>query len=146
MNVAIALKAEISRIARKELRSETDGLKKSVSTYRHEIAALKKRIAVLERQSKSGTRRAEREEQVQEESDAGTRLRFSAARFAAQRKKSGLSAAKYAKLLGVSGLSVYKWEGGQTRPRRAQLEAIAAVRNLGKRELAARLEHLEAAE
>ncbi|GAC1531162.1 MAG: hypothetical protein NVS2B4_10360 [Ramlibacter sp.] len=97
-------------------------------------------------QSNSGTRRAQRGEQVQEEGDSGTQLRFSAARFAAQRKKSGLSAAKYAQLLGVSGLSVYKWESGQTRPRRAQLEAIAAVRGLGKREVAARLEHLEAAE
>lgn len=146
MNVATALRAEISRIARKELRSETDRLKKSVSTYRREIAALKKRIAVLERGSKSGTRRAERADQVQEEGNTNTQLRFSAARFAAQRKKSGLSAAKYAKLLGVSSLSVYKWENGQTRPRRAQLEAIAAARNLGKREAAARLEHLEAAE
>jgi DNA-binding transcriptional regulator YiaG len=47
-----------------------------------------------------------------------------------------------AKLLGVSSVSLYKWESGQSRPRRAQLEAIAAVRSIGKREAMARLEML----
>jgi hypothetical protein len=34
---------------------------------------------------------------------------------------------------------VYHWETGKSRPRAAQLAAIAAVRKLGKREVAARL-------
>ena len=45
-----------------------------------------------------------------------------------------------ARLLGVSGVTLYKWEGGEVRPRRAQLEAIAAVRGIGKRVALARLE------
>lgn len=132
------------------MRSEFEALRKASTTHRHEIAALKKRIQQLERQVKLTSK-------VESRSNKGTRpdtvsegsarqLRFSAARFAAQRKKVGLSAANYAKLLGVSALSVYKWESGQTRPRRAQLEAIAGIRSLGKREATARLEHLEAAE
>ncbi|MFM8575649.1 MAG: helix-turn-helix domain-containing protein, partial [Limnohabitans sp.] len=55
------------------------------------------------------------------------------------RKKLGLSAAEMGQLIGVSPQSIYHWETGKTRPRASQLEAIAAVRKLGKREVAARL-------
>jgi transcriptional regulator with XRE-family HTH domain len=44
-----------------------------------------------------------------------------------------------AKLLGVSALSVYKWESGKTRPRAKQIEAIATLRGMGRREAAKRL-------
>ena len=40
-NIASLLKAEMSRLARKEVRAETASLKKSVGIYRAEIAALK---------------------------------------------------------------------------------------------------------
>ena len=66
-------------------------------------------------------------------------LRFRVAGFANLRKKWGLSAAEMGQLLGVSAQSVYHWESGKSRPRAAQLAAIAAVRGLGKREVAARL-------
>jgi DNA-binding transcriptional regulator YiaG len=42
-------------------------------------------------------------------------------------------------LLGVSNQSVYHWETGKSKPRAAQLQAIAAVRKLGKKEVAERL-------
>jgi DNA-binding transcriptional regulator YiaG len=42
-------------------------------------------------------------------------------------------------LLGVSNQSVYHWETGKSKPRAAQLQAIAAVRKLGKKEVAQRL-------
>lgn len=142
-NIASVLKAEISRIARKELRAETESLKKATATYRREIAALKKRIAVLERQVKRGPRAAPKSEDLGGEGEA-RQLRFSATRLAAQRKRLGLSAADLARLLGVSALSVYNWEGGKTRPQRPQLEKIAAVRKLGKREVRQQLESLAA--
>ena len=146
-NIATLLKTEIARVARKDLRAETEALRKSTATYRKEVAALKRRVAGLEvqlkRVAKSASARPVRAE-AQGESDA-QQLRFSAKRFAAQRQKLGLSATSFAKLLGVSALSVYKWESGKARPRRAQLEAIAATRGLGKREVQSRLEVLEAA-
>ena len=49
-NVASVLKEEIARVARKEIRRETSSLKKSSTTYRSEIAALKRRVHELERQ------------------------------------------------------------------------------------------------
>jgi len=42
-NIATLLKTEISRVARKELRGESQALKKAVSAHRSEIAALKRR-------------------------------------------------------------------------------------------------------
>lgn len=47
-----------------------------------------------------------------------------------------------AKLLGVSALSVYKWESGKTRPREKQIQAIAGIRTLGKRAVQQRLGEL----
>jgi hypothetical protein len=55
-NIASVLKDEISRISRKEIRRETSSLKKSSTSYRSEIAALKRRVQELER----GLRRAGR--------------------------------------------------------------------------------------
>lgn len=43
-NIASFLKSEISRIARKEIRAETETLKKASSQYRSDIAALKRRL------------------------------------------------------------------------------------------------------
>ena len=47
-NIASLLKSEISRVARKEVRAETAGLKKALSSSRSEIAALKRRALALE--------------------------------------------------------------------------------------------------
>ena len=139
-NIAAVLKDEIARIARKEVRAQTEDFRKASSQYRTHIAALRRRIDELERQlkrvRKTGGRAAAADAGDGEE--GGRQLRFSAARFAAQRRKMGLSAADFATLLGVSGQSVYKWEHGEARPRARQLEAIAALRGVGKREAAAR--------
>jgi DNA-binding transcriptional regulator YiaG len=70
---------------------------------------------------------------------AGMKRRFSATRLAAHRAKLGLSAAIYGQLVGVSGQTIYHWEQGKARPRAAQLESLAAVRDLGAREVAERL-------
>jgi DNA-binding transcriptional regulator YiaG len=140
-NIASVLKEEIARVARKQQRAEVAQLKKSVAQYRGQIAELKRRMQALERQvrrlGRGGGRAAAAEDEGE---DSGPSLRFSAKGLAAQRKRLGLSAASVAKILGVSALSVYKWESGKTRPRTRQLEAIAQLRKMGKREALARLE------
>ena len=139
------LKSEIARLAKKEVRAETQALKKTSVAYRSEIAALKRRITGLETQIKKlgkGAGRAEAAETPEEE--GGPALRFRVAGFAALRKKLDISAAEMGKLLGVSAQSVYHWETGKTKPRASQLTAISAIRKMGKREVAAKLgEHSE---
>ncbi len=136
-----ALKAEIARVARKELKDELLALRKATTGHRSEIASLKRELKTLRSQLKANTRvvKAVMPAQVAQEPVAGRKIRFSAESFAAQRARLGLSQAQMAQLLGVSGLSVYKWESGKVQPRAAQLERIAAIRGLGKREAAARL-------
>jgi DNA-binding transcriptional regulator YiaG len=69
-------------------------------------------------------------------------VRFSARSVKAQRARLGLSAADYAKLVGVTQLTVYNWESGKTRPRQEQLASLVSVRGIGKREAQKRLELL----
>jgi len=133
-------KSEISRLAKKEVRTETQALKKASSQYRGEIAALKKRVMSLEQQLKKLSKGAgsSNAPEVLEDQGGGA-LRFRAEGFASLRKRLGISAADMGRLLGVSLQSVYHWEAGKTRPRASQLAAIAAVRKLGKRAVVARL-------
>lgn len=139
-NLAITLKHEITRLARKELRSETDALKKAVASYRSEIAALKRRLVALEKQQKRTSKAVPAAPSADQPSKKDQR--FSAKGFAMHRARLGLSAADYGKLLGVSSLSVYKWESGQVRPRARHIPVIAALRSIGKREATKRLEQL----
>lgn len=142
-NIAVVLKDEIARIARKEVRTQTQDFKKASAQYRSHIAALRRRVDELERElkrvRKGGARAAPA---AAEDTAEGKQRRFSPTRLAAQRRKLGLSAADFATLLGVSGQSVYKWEHGEARPRAQQLEAIAALRGVGKREAGERLEKM----
>ena len=143
-NIAAVLKDEIARIARKEARAQTAEFKKASAQYRAHIAALRRRIEELERQLKrAGKAAVAKGSEPEDDDDQSVSRRFSATRLAAQRRKLGLSAADFAALIGVSGQSVYKWEHGEARPRARQLEAIAALRGIGKREAATRLAQLQ---
>lgn len=136
------LKSEIARIARREARSETRALKKANVQYRADIAALKRRLNEAERavaRLARGQNRVTRLSADEPTPAAAPGLRFRVTGFANLRKKLGLSAAEMGRLVGVSAQSVYQWETGKARPRPAQLQAIAGVRQLGKREVAARL-------
>ncbi|MBK6867179.1 MAG: helix-turn-helix transcriptional regulator [Burkholderiales bacterium] len=136
-----ALKSEITRLARKEIKTDLLSLRKSVTAQRSEIAALKREIKALQSQVKSNQKTLKTVQPASPAEDETPRrvLRFSAERFAAQRAKLGLSQAQMAQLVGASTVSIYKWETGKVRPRAAQLERIAAIRKLGKREAMARL-------
>lgn len=138
-NFAQQIKGEISRIARKEVRAETQALKKASTQYRSEIASLKRHIAGMEASIKKLSQGKSATAAEPEEGGEFPSLRFRVAGFAALRKKLGLSAAEMGKLIGVSAQSVYHWETGKTKPRASQLLAISAVRKMGKKEVAAKL-------
>ena len=146
-NIASVFKEEISRIARKEVRRETAGLKKANSTYRAEIASLKRRAQALEKALRQAMRRrATAPASTGSRSDdegPGRGLRFRPKGLAKLRERLGLSARECGLLLGVSGQSIYLWESGRARPSGKSLEGIAQLRKLGKREAAARLEGLQ---
>jgi DNA-binding transcriptional regulator YiaG len=143
-NIANVLKAEIARVARKEVKGQTQQFKQAATQYRAEITALKRRAQALEKQIARLLKATAKKGAPEKESvePGASRLRFSAKGLAAQRKRLGLSAAEVGALVGVSAQSVYKWEEGKSRPRARQLPAIASLRGLGKKEAAARLSAL----
>jgi len=143
-NLATALKAEIARIARKELKSETTALKKAAATYRSEIASLKRRAQTLEQEVRrmKGGRSDKPSSSSGEIEDDRKSVRFSAKGFASQRKRLGLSASDLGLLIGTTSQSIYNWEEGKARPRGKYMPAIAALRTLGKK---AAIAHIEAA-
>jgi DNA-binding transcriptional regulator YiaG len=142
-DVAGVLKEEIRRLAKKEIKAETAATKQAVAQYRREIANLKRQVA--EQQKKIAFLENREKKRLEEPQTDGVaeNVRFSARSVKAQRDRLGLSAADYAKLVGVSPLTIYNWEKGKTRPRQEQLAALVAVRDIGKREAMSRLELLE---
>lgn len=145
-NVAAVLKAEIARVARQQLKAELSPLKKALQgqrvllrKQRERIDALQKELAALKRGRKTASASATPAEDAE-----GPRRRFSATRLKAQRRRLGVSAAEFARLVGVSAQAVYGWERGLSRPAAPSLERIAELRALSKRQAAQRLAALDA--
>lgn len=131
-----SLKSEIARVARKELKDELLALRKATTSHRSEIAALKRQVKSLASALKASTkasRASSKDVATDEPATAG--IRFSAARLASLRAKFGITQAQMASLLGVSYLSVHKWEAGAAKPRATQLQKIAAVVKMSKRDV-----------
>lgn len=143
-NIAAVLKDEIRRLARKEAKSQGIVARRAVAQHRREIARLKKLIQL---QSRKIASLAQGGGAVASESisDDGMKIRFSSRSVRAQRRKLGLSAQDYGKLVGVSGQTIYHWEMGRARPRKSQFERLVGVRNIGRREAATRLQSLGSA-
>jgi DNA-binding transcriptional regulator YiaG len=138
-NIASVLKEEIVRLARKEVRAETESLKKASAHFRSDIAGLKKRVSALEKQLAHAEKKAAGKASSSAATAGATRTRFSAKGLATQRQKLGLAAADMGALLGVSAQTIYNWEAGKSKPRAQQLAAIASLRGMGKRKAKAQL-------
>lgn len=133
-----ALREEIRKQTRKELRASLDKTKKLVASHRREIAQLKKQLTDVQKRVnflEGCERKRISDSKIKERSDR----RFSAKSLRTHRTRVGCSAAEYGKLLGVSAQTVYQWERGKTRPRKQQLSAIAELRSVGKKEARERL-------
>jgi len=137
------LKTEISRLARRELASRVEPLRKQSAAQRRHIAALKRQVTALEKlvaQLARSNRKGLRASPPEGEEAQG--VRFSAKGLKTLRTRFGFSAAEMGRLIGVSGQSVYNWENRKAVPRRSQVAALAQLRGLGKRAAVARLEEL----
>lgn len=141
-----AFRAEVVRMARKELKPELQTLRKAITSHRSEIAALKRELKALSSQLKTTQRQFKPTDGPQAKAAIDEAVpkkqkhfEFTAQALLEKRASLGVTQKEMAKLLGVSPLSVYKWESGQVHPRAAQLDRIAEVLQLGKRKALARL-------
>ena len=141
-NIAAVFKEEIVRLARKEIRRQTNVLRKASVQYRKDIAEMKRRVADLQRKVSPIEKQVLKGVSSQVPEVHAERVRFTAKGLHSQRKRLGLSAADCGKLLGVTDQTIYNWERGQARPRKQQVALVASLRCMGKREAQARLGQL----
>lgn len=138
-NIATILKDEITRLARKEVKRQTEVLRKASAQHRKYIAALKQQVSNLQREVVALEKQALKQSASISPTTSKKSTRFSAKGLRSHRNRLGLSAAAYGKLIGVTGQTVYKWENETVRPRAQQVEALTAVRVIGKKEVQALL-------
>ena len=138
-NISVIFRQEITRLARREIRLQIQPLQKASAQFRRNIAELKRQAARLSAEITRLERVAGKEMAPRGVEAEGTMLRFNPKGVRSQRDRLGISAADYGKLVGVTGHTIYQWEHGASRPRVAQLSALASIRGLGKRDALARL-------
>jgi DNA-binding transcriptional regulator YiaG len=146
MNIAQVLKAEISRISKREAKALITPIRKSSAKIRPDVADLKNRLSALEKEVKrlnvlvinlASTQPAPGEAPEAKGWISGKGVK-------ALRKKLGLTQGELAKLTGVSLSAVVQWERkpGMLKLRDATKKAIMAVRGIGKTEARQRLAEL----
>ena len=142
-NFASAVKAEIVRLARKELKSQVNPLKSSNIILKKMVSELKKKVATLESENKRFSAIL-KDKKPDVPAEDLSKARITSKSLIALRKKLGLSQDSLAKLIGVSGQAVYANEhkSGRLRLRPATLTNILSLKGIGKREAKRRLEEL----
>lgn len=142
---AESMKREIARVARKETKGEISALRKASASHRSDIASLKKLVKAQDTLLRQIVRLVNRANDAnstapKQPAQSPTRAQRAAAgkfdhqAFVAHRHRLGLTQAQMAKLVGVSSLSIYKWETGSVQPRQAQRQSIQEALKLGKRQ------------
>ena len=144
-NVGQVLKEEISRIARKEIRTTCDLLRKQVQTLRrtvrdqHEtIVKLEKSLAKMVEQTASQTGTGLYAPAAEAEQE--TRARVTPASIKRHRHRLGLSQAQLGEVLSVSTNSIVRWEQGTSQPRVQYRTALLRLRDMGVRQVRSILE------
>jgi DNA-binding XRE family transcriptional regulator len=142
---AESMKREIARVARKETKGEISALRKASAAHRSDIAALKKLVKaqdtllrqivrLVNRANDANSAAPNQPTQRPTRAQRATAGKFDHQAFVAHRRRLGLTQAQMAKLVGVSSLSIYKWETGSVQPRQAQRQSIQEALKLGKRQ------------
>ena len=141
-NITAPMKSEILKLAHKELSNQVRGMKRVSAENKRDIATLKRIVSKLEQQVERGSGTVAEVRARHSDSEYRTYVRFTPKGLSSERKRLGLSADDYGKLVGVSGQSIYNWEQEMVRPRKNHLRSIATVRGIAKREARARLAKL----
>ena len=144
-NIAIVLREEIQRLARKQVKAGLSRLKRDNVRLKKSVAALRRQMAALGRTSSELAKRVAPVVAVKETeraSEQAARLRPTSRSLERLRRRLGLTQVEFGKLLGVSGQAVTQWaaKDGRVRMRRTTLAALAGIQHMGKREALRRLE------
>ena len=131
------LKAEITRLAKKQVRAANLPLARDVRRLKRTVSALRKTVVVLSRLG--AELQAERQAQRARLAVAPEEVkvaRLSPGLIKKLRARLGITQGKLATLVGVSASAVGSWEYGKAKPEGRNREALVALRKLGRREVA----------
>jgi DNA-binding transcriptional regulator YiaG len=142
-NVAQVLKAEITRISRKETKIAVGNVLRSNKGLKKTVADLKKRVAQLEKENKQLVRKQAKGQAAspQMPEEGAKKARLTAKGVRSLRGRLGLTRADFAKLMGTTAHSVYLWETkeGPLKLRGNTKAALLSIRGLRSREAKRRL-------
>jgi DNA-binding transcriptional regulator YiaG len=140
-NVMNELKAEISRLARKEVHRALAPVRKIGASQRSLIAGLRRQVGALQKELKALGKATATAGAVAADSEAAGPFRITGKGVKALRKRLGLTQGNLGRLAGVSGPAVVNWEkhAGRLRLRKATAGKLQEIRGLKKRDVAARL-------
>ena len=143
-NVATVLREEILRLARKAVRDGTRKLSDDSATMKHDVADLKRRVTALERENRWLRSIADsyREQEVAPNEEEVEKARITGRMVEKLRDKFNMTQAEFAMLVGVTPVTVLKWEhtDGKLSLRGGSKAALVELRKLTKREAQERLE------
>ena len=146
-NIAKALKAEISRVSRKEAKNATGPIAKANIDLKKNVADLKKRLDALEKENKRLLAGVKKDKPVLAPGplEEAKKARITSTTIRSLRKRLRLSQAEFAKLTGVTTHMVYLWENkeGPLNLREKSKTAILSIKGMASREAKEKLANAE---
>jgi DNA-binding transcriptional regulator YiaG len=134
--VESTIKAEIMRLAKREVKGSFFPLRREVYSLRLKLSGLIKSFMAMERQAKEVLQeQAKKKMELQASPEEVKVSRLTPQRIRLMRNKIGISQKDLGTLLGVSIGAVGMWEKGKFAPSAKKKPALIALRKLGKREV-----------
>jgi DNA-binding transcriptional regulator YiaG len=134
--VESTIKAEIMRLAKREVKGSFFPLRREVYSLRLKLSGLIKSFMAMERQAKEVLKeQAKKKMELQASPEEVKVSRLTPQRIRLMRNKIGISQKDLGTLLGVSIGAVGMWEKGKFAPSAKKKPALIALRKLGKREV-----------
>ena len=131
--VLVAIKEEIQRVARKEIRMALNKLVRDRKGLKKTVAELKQQLALCQKSIKAfGTCAAKPDARIELDSEETRKARVTGKGVRAQRRKLKLTQAAFGKLVGVTGLAVANWEkkNGPLKMRNKVRQSYLAIRGI----------------
>jgi len=136
-----AVRSEIMRLARRELRSVVVPLARDVRQLKRSMGGLSKSVAGLERVVAAQVREAEAgRDRLEVSAEEAKTARLSANLIRKLRTRLGITQGQLAVLVGVSPGAVGQWEQGVISPWGQNRASLVALRKLGRRDVKRMLE------
>ena len=152
-DIAELLGKEIGRLAKIKVREELESLTKQLKEIKQIVSEQNRRLTYFEKAiAKQAKQAGESESEAEAAPSEGYEIsvkrprsvRMTPAAVKSLRKRLKLSQRDMGLLMDVSANTVIRWEAGKSAPREANREAFTQLKEMGLREVRAKLKELKA--